>query len=61
LKPTIEKESIHQDRNNNGVIIVNFVTSENLVFNSMIFAHKKFKNTPGPLLMGRLTTELITY
>jgi len=61
LKPTIEKDSIHQDSNDNGVIIVNFVTSKNLLVNSTMFRIETFINTSGPLLMGRLTTRLITY
>ena len=31
FKPTIGNESIHQDSNDNGVRIVNFATSKNLV------------------------------
>jgi hypothetical protein len=37
FKPTIENESIHQDSNYNGVRIVNFATSKNLVFKSTMF------------------------
>jgi len=46
FKPTNGNESLHQDSKDNGVIIVNFATSKKLVL-----------NTPGPLLMGRLTTK----
>jgi len=53
FKATIGNESIHQDSNNNFVRIVKFTTSKNLVVNSTMF--------PPPLLMGRLTTRLITY
>jgi hypothetical protein len=50
FKPTIGNELLHQDsNNNNGVRIVNFATSKNLVFKSTMFSP--------PLLMGRLTTR----
>ena len=39
FKPTIRNESLHQDSNDNGVRIVNFVTSKNLVVKSMMFPH----------------------
>jgi len=53
FKPTIGNESLHQDSNNNGVRIVNFAALKNLVVKSTMF--------PPLLLMGRLTTRLITY
>jgi hypothetical protein len=40
FKPTIGKESLHQDSNDNGVRIVNFTTSKNLVVNSTMFPHR---------------------
>ena len=39
FKPTIGNESLHQDSNDNGVRIVHFVTSKNLVVKSMMFPH----------------------
>ena len=33
-------ESVHQDSNDNGVRIVNFATSKNLVVKSMMFLHR---------------------
>jgi len=54
-------ESLHQDSNDNGVRIVNFATSKNLVVKSTMFPTETFISTPGPLMMGRLTTRLITY
>ena len=61
FKPTIENESPHQVSNDNGVRTVNFATSKNLVVKSTMFHTETFINTPGPLLMGRSTTRLITY
>jgi len=40
FKPTIGNESLHQDNNDNVVIIVNFVTSKNLVVKSTMFLHR---------------------
>jgi len=40
FKPTIGNESLHQDSNDNGVRIVNFATSNNLVIKSMMFPHR---------------------
>ena len=40
VKPTTGNESIHQDGNDNGVRIVNFATSKNLVVKSTIFPHQ---------------------
>jgi len=39
LKPTIGQESLHQDNNDNGVTLVNFATSKNLVVKSTMFPH----------------------
>ena len=40
FKPTIGNESLHQDTNDNGVRIVNFATSKNLVVKSTMFPHR---------------------
>jgi len=40
FKPTIGNESLHQDSKDNGVRIVNFVTSENLFVKSTMFPHR---------------------
>jgi len=64
FKLTIGNERLHQDSNGNGFRIVNFVTSKYLVAKSTMFPHRKITpgtSTPGPLLMGRLTTRWITY
>ena len=39
FKPTTGNESLHQDSNDNRVIIVNFATSKNLVVKSTMFPH----------------------
>jgi hypothetical protein len=40
FKPTIGNDSLHQDINDNGVRIVNFATSKNLVVKSTMFPHR---------------------
>jgi hypothetical protein len=40
FKPTIGNDSLHQDSNDNGVRVVNFVTSKNLFVKSMMFSHR---------------------
>ena len=40
FKPTIGQESLHQDSNDNGVRIVNFVTSKKPVVKSTMFPHQ---------------------
>ena len=44
FKPTIGNESLHQYSNDNGVRIVNFTTSKNLVVKSTIFPHRNIHN-----------------
>ena len=61
FKPTIGYESLHQDSNDNGVRIVNFATSKIWLLRARCSRTETFIRTPGPLLMGRLTTRLITY
>jgi hypothetical protein len=39
FKPTIQNESLHDIHNDNGVRIVNFTTSENLIVKSTMFPH----------------------
>ena len=50
FKLTIGNESLHQDSNDNGVRIVNFATSKNLVLKSTMFLrrdiHKYTWTTP---------------
>ena len=40
FKPTIGNESLHQDSNDNGVRLVIFATSKNLVVKSTMFPHR---------------------
>jgi hypothetical protein len=43
-KSTIRNESLHEISNENGVRVVNFATSKNLVAKSTMFPHRKFHN-----------------
>jgi len=40
FKPTIGQESLHQDSNDNGLRLVSFATSKNLVVKSRMFPHR---------------------
>ena len=40
FKPTTGQESLHQDSNDNGVRLLNFATSKNLVVKSTMFPHR---------------------
>jgi len=40
FKPTIGNESLHQDNNDNGVRIVNIVSSKNLLVKNTMFPHR---------------------
>jgi hypothetical protein len=40
FKPKIENESLHQDSNDNGVRVVNFATSKNLLVKATMFPHR---------------------
>jgi hypothetical protein len=44
FKPTIGNESLHQDRNDNGVRILTFATSTNIVVKSTIFPHRNIQS-----------------
>ena len=61
FKVTVEYLSLHQDSIDIGVRKVNFATSKNVVVKITYSYTETFINTLGPLLMGRLTTILITY
>jgi hypothetical protein len=51
FKPAIGNESLHQDSNNNGVRIVKFATSKNLLLRAQFSRTETFMCTPAPLLM----------
>jgi hypothetical protein len=55
FKPTIENESLHEINNDNGVGIVNFATSKNLIVKSTISHIATFINILGHLQMGKHT------
>jgi hypothetical protein len=41
FKPSIRNESLHETSNDNGVRVVNFATSKNVVVKSAMFPHRK--------------------
>jgi hypothetical protein len=40
FKPIIDNESLHEASNDNGVRVVNFATSKNLIVKSTTFSHR---------------------
>jgi hypothetical protein len=61
FKTTIGSESLHDIGNDNGVSVVYFATSKNLVVKSTMFARRKFYKKTGPLLRETHTAILITF
>jgi hypothetical protein len=47
FKPTIWNESFHEISNDNGVRVVNFVTSEYLIVKSTTFPHRNIHKFTG--------------
>jgi hypothetical protein len=43
LTPTVGNESLHEISNDNGVRVVNFVTSKNLTVKSTLFPHRNIQ------------------
>jgi len=62
FKPKTGNDTLNQDsNNNNGVTTVNLATSKNLLLRASCSHTDTFISSPVPLLMGSLTTRLITY
>ena len=61
FNPSIGNESLHQDNNNSGVRIANLPHHKMWLLRTRCFLTVTFISTPGPLLIGRLTTRLVTY
>jgi hypothetical protein len=61
FKPTIGNESSYEISSDNGVVVVNFATSKNSIIKAPCSLIAAFINKPGPLLMNRRTTRLITF
>jgi hypothetical protein len=59
LEPAVGNEGSHEINNGNGVRVVNFTTSENLVAKSTMFPHRNFQKYCGTLLRKRRTTTNI--
>jgi len=53
FKPTTGNESLHQDSNDNGVIIANFATSKILVVKSTMFPHRNIHKYTWTSLDGK--------
>ena len=58
FKPTIGNDSLHQDSNDNGVRIVNFATSNNLVVKNAMFLHRNGGKYPWTSTDGKTHTQI---
>jgi len=61
FKPTIGQESLHHDSNDNGVRLVNFATSKNLVVKSTMFPHRNNHKYTWTSPDGKTHNRLTTY
>jgi hypothetical protein len=62
FKPTIGNESLHEISNDNGVRVLNFGTSKNLVVKSTMFPHRKIHKHTWTSPEGNThTTRLIMF
>jgi len=61
FKPTIGQQNLHQDSNDNGVRLVNFATSKNLVVKSTMFHHRNIHKYTWTSPDGKTHTRLTTY
>jgi len=61
FKPTTGNDSFHQDSIDNGVRVITCANSKTLSLRARCSCTETFPDSPGPLLMGRLTTRLIAY
>jgi hypothetical protein len=57
-KSTIGNESLHQDSNDNGVRVVNFATSKNLVVKSMTFPHRNIHKYTWTSPVGKTPNQI---
>jgi hypothetical protein len=60
-KPTIGNESLHEISNDNGIRVVNFASSKNLIVRSTMFPLVTFINSLGRLLIERFTNKLTIF
>jgi hypothetical protein len=58
FKPTIGQENLHQDSNDNGVRIVNFATSKNLVVKSTMFPHRNIHKYTWTSPVGKTQNQI---
>ena len=59
FKPAIGNERLHQDSNDNGVRIVNFVTSKNLVVKSTMFVHRNVHKYSWTFPDGKTDSQIV--
>jgi len=57
FKPIVRNESSHEICDDNGVRVVKFATSKNLIIKSTMFPHHSIHNMLGLLFMGLSCTD----
>jgi hypothetical protein len=60
IEPTIRNKRLHEISNNNGVRVVNFATSKNLIVRQCSHIATSI-NVPGHLQMGKPMTRLMIF
>jgi endonuclease/exonuclease/phosphatase family metal-dependent hydrolase len=58
FKPTIRNESLHEDSNDNGVRVVNFATSKNLVVKNTMFPRQNIHKYTWTSPDGKTQTQI---
>jgi hypothetical protein len=59
FKPTLRNDSLHEINNYNGVRIVNFARSKNVIVNNTVFPHCDIHKYIWTLLMRKYIVKLI--
>jgi endonuclease/exonuclease/phosphatase family metal-dependent hydrolase len=58
FKPTVRNESSHEISNDNGVRVLNFATSKNLIVKSTMFPHRSIHKYPWTSPDGKLHNQI---
>jgi tRNA G37 N-methylase Trm5 len=61
FKPITGNENLHEIGNDNGIKVVKFATSKNLIVNGVMFSHRNIHTFIRHLLIVRLTVKLAIF